>query len=50
MLNIIELSEKLRVHKNTIYAWMKQGMPHYMNGKTLRFKLEEVERWLREGE
>ncbi|MDD4321606.1 MAG: helix-turn-helix domain-containing protein [Acidaminococcaceae bacterium] len=50
MLNINELSDILRVHKNTIYTWMKQGMPHYMNGKTLRFKLEEVEEWLKEGE
>jgi excisionase family DNA binding protein len=38
------------MNKNTIYNWVRQGMPHYKYRKTLRFKLEEVEEWLKEGD
>jgi excisionase family DNA binding protein len=47
MININELSDKLKVHKNTIYNWNKQGMPHYKRGRVLRFEYEKVQEWLK---
>lgn len=47
LISINELSKKLGVHRNTIDRRIKDGLPHYKIGKTLRFDLEEVKKWLR---
>jgi excisionase family DNA binding protein len=47
MINTKELTEYLKVHENTIYAYIKKGLPHYRIGKELRFELEEVKEWLK---
>jgi excisionase family DNA binding protein len=46
LITVNELSDILKVHKNTIYNWLRQDMPHYKNGKTIRFDLEQVKEWL----
>lgn len=48
MLNTKELTEYLKIHENTVYNYIKQGLPHYRIGKELRFELEEVKQWLKE--
>lgn len=47
MIKTKELTEYLKVHENTVYNYIKLGMPHYKIGKELRFELEEVKEWLR---
>jgi excisionase family DNA binding protein len=49
MLTVAEIADKLKVHNNTIYKWIRQGMPHIKRGSVLRFELDKVEEWLREG-
>lgn len=49
MINTKELSEYLKIHENTIYKLVRNGMPCYRIGPTeLRFELDEVKQWLRE--
>jgi excisionase family DNA binding protein len=36
------------VHRGTVHNWVhKEGCPHEMRGKILRFRLEAVEAWFR---
>ena len=49
MLTVKELSDYLKVHENTIYSYIKKGVPFYKIGKRdYRFELEEVKKWLKE--
>lgn len=49
MITTKELSEYLKIHENTIYSYIKRGMPYYKIGpKQFRFELEEVKKWLKE--
>ena len=43
-----ELCEWLRVTRSAVYLWRKEGMPYYGKGKSLRYKKQEVEKWLKE--
>ncbi len=45
-----ELAEHIGVTTRTLRRWRDQGMPHYMRGATLRFRVSEVEAWLRQNE
>ena len=47
MMNTKELTEYLKIHENTVYTYIKKGMPHYRIGKELRFEIEEVKEWLK---
>lgn len=47
MIKLKELAEYLEVHANTVYRMIKEGLPCYKLGKDFRFKVEEVEKWLR---
>ena len=47
MMNTKESTEYLKIHENTVYTYIKKGMPHYRIGKELRFELEEVKEWLK---
>ena len=47
MLTTKELAEYLKVHENTIYNLTKKGMPYFRIGNDFKFKIEEVEGWLR---
>lgn len=49
MMTAKEVSEYLKIHLNTVYEFVKQGMPVYRIGvKDLRFEIEEVKEWLKD--
>jgi excisionase family DNA binding protein len=48
MITTKELVEYLKIHENTIYNYIKEGLPHYRVGKEYRFEIEEVKTWLKE--
>jgi len=50
LLNIEELSDELKVHYNTIFKWIKKGMPCFKKGRVIRFNLEKVLEWLEKSE
>lgn len=43
-----EVAEFFHVKKPTIRLWTRQGMPCLRVGRLVRFKIDEVEKWLRE--
>ena len=46
-LDIHDLSELLGVKKSTLYSLVENGeLPHYRIGRLIRFKRNEVERWM----
>jgi excisionase family DNA binding protein len=46
-LTINELSEYLNLKRSTLYAKVEAGeLPHYRIGRLIRFKREEVDRWM----
>ena len=48
--SIEELAEHLQVHKDTIRLWIKKGeIPAHKVGRLWRFKLSEVDDWVRSG-
>lgn len=48
--NLEDIADYLSVSKDTIRAWMKDGkIPFYRVGKRYKFKISEVDRWVREG-
>lgn len=46
LLNVDELSKELKVHHNTIFNWIKRGMPCFKKGYVIRFNLDKVMEWL----
>lgn len=47
-MDINQLSEWLKVKKQTIYDWTHKGLiPHLKLGRLLRFDSKEIERWLK---
>lgn len=47
LLTIIQLSEKLSVHRTTIYIWRRKGLPTEISyGQFVRFDYEKVIDWL----
>ena len=48
--NLEDIAEHLSVSKDTVRTWMKEGkLPIYKAGKRYKFKISEVDTWLREG-
>ena len=48
--SIDEISEHLGVKKDTIYKWVaRKRMPAHKVGRLLKFQINEVDRWVREG-
>ena len=48
--NLEDIAEHLSVSKDTIRAWMKEGkLPVYRAGKRDKFKISEVDAWVRQG-
>lgn len=43
-----ELCEMFRVTRTTMLRWRNEEMPYYGKGKALRYKVSEVEEWLKE--
>jgi len=47
LLTIDELAKVLSVKKSTIYQWVHLGLiPHIKVGRLLRFKEENIQKWL----
>jgi len=42
-----ELCKLFRVTRTTMLRWRNEGMPYHGKGKVLRYKLSEVEEWLK---
>jgi excisionase family DNA binding protein len=49
-LSVEEMSEYLGVSKDTVYAWInKKNMPAHRIGRFWKFKVDEVDQWVRSG-
>ena len=47
---IDEVAEYLRVTKDTIRVWIRENkIPNYKVGKQYRFKLSEIDEWVKSG-
>ena len=48
--NLEDIAEHLSVSADTVRSWIKSGkLPVYRAGKGYKFKISEVDEWLREG-
>jgi excisionase family DNA binding protein len=49
-LNVDEITEYLGISRDTVYAWIAgRAMPAHKVGRLWKFKREEVDLWVREG-
>ena len=48
-LSVQEIAEHLGVSKDSIYNWIKKGMPAHKIGKLWKFKISEVDEWAKSG-
>ena len=49
-LSVEEIAEHLGVSKDSIYAWInKKRMPAHRIGRFWKFKVDEVDEWVRSG-
>lgn len=49
-LNVDEIAEYLGVSRDTVYAWIAgREMPAHRVGRFWKFKREEVDTWVRQG-
>jgi len=47
LLTVPELSQLLKISKDTIYRWVHEGyLPHLKMGGAVRFKERDIEVWL----
>lgn len=45
-----EVAEHLKVNKDTIRTWIRENkIPNYKVGKQYRFKLSEIDEWIKSG-
>jgi len=48
--NLEDIADYLSVSKDTVRTWMREGkLPVYRAGKRYKFKISEVDEWVREG-
>lgn len=48
--NLEDVADHLSVSKDTIRIWIKDGkLPFYKAGKMYKFKISEVDEWVRKG-
>lgn len=48
--NLEDVADHLSMSKDAIRAWVRDGkLPAYKAGKMYKFKLSEVDEWVREG-
>jgi len=48
--SVEEVATHLGVNKDTVYRWVvKKGLPAHRVGRLFRFKLSEVDEWVRTG-
>lgn len=46
MITTKELCDRLKIHENTVYNYVKDGMPNVYVGQKFLFNLNEVLEWL----
>lgn len=44
-----EMAEYLGVSRDTVYRWIARGLPAHKLGRLWKFKVSEVDAWLRAG-
>jgi excisionase family DNA binding protein len=50
-LSVEDIATHLGVSKDTVYAWReKKGMPAHRVGRFWKFKIHEVDEWVRNGD
>lgn len=48
--NLEDIAEHLSLSQDTVRAWVRDGkLPVYRAGKRYKFKISEVDEWVREG-
>jgi len=48
--SIDEIAEHMQVHKDTVRLWIKKNeIPAHKIGKQWRFKISEIDEWVRSG-
>jgi excisionase family DNA binding protein len=48
--DVDDVAEHLGVNKDSVYRWIeKMGLPAHRLGRLFRFKLSEVDEWVRAG-
>lgn len=48
--SVDEIAEHLGVNRETVYRWIaSKGLPAHRIGRILRFKISEVDGWVRSG-
>lgn len=48
--NLEDVAEHLSISQDTVRTWIKEGkLPVYRAGKRYKFKISEVDEWVREG-
>ena len=48
--NLEDIAEHLSLSQDTVRTWIKEGkLPAYKAGKRYKFKLSEVDEWVRTG-
>ena len=48
--NLEDIAEHLSVSADTVRTWIKNGkLPVYRAGKSYKFKISEVDEWVRQG-
>ncbi len=49
-ISVTDVADHLGASRDTIYRWIEaQRLPAYRVGRHWKFKLDEVDRWVREG-
>jgi len=49
-LSVTEIAEHLGIKKDTVYKWVRmRGMPSHKVGRLLKFQVQEVDQWVRDG-
>jgi len=50
-LSVDEICQHLGISKDTVYRWIeKRGMPAHRVGRLWKFKKEDVDEWVRNGQ
>ena len=48
--NLEDIADHLSVSQDTVRTWIKESkLPYYRAGKRYKFKISEVDEWVREG-
>ena len=48
--NLEDVAKRLSISQDTVRTWIKEGkLPYYRAGKRYKFKISEIDEWVREG-